>query len=172
MLPRIEPHRKIPMTTTTDAIDQVLGIEAGSPLHALRALRPEFVSGAEACRDAVLHPEQTLDLPAELRSALARRVVAGADDEKLTASYPYPDDPALAALADGEMPESPSLAALARHADMIAAHPAKSGAEHLAALQEAGFTVPQIIALSELLAFACYQIRVVHGLRLLKEVRT
>jgi uncharacterized protein YciW len=34
-------------------------------------------------------------------------------------------------------------------------------------LLEVGLTVPQIIALSELLAFVCFQIRVVHGLSLL-----
>ena len=39
----------------------------------------------------------------------------------------------------------------------------------LDALLEAGLTVPQVIALSELLAFACFQIRVAHGLSLLEE---
>lgn len=159
------------MTAAPDAIDQSLGIAPGSPLHALRALRPEFVSGAEACRAAVLHPEEAMDLSPELRRAIARRVVAGAGHDRLTDGYPRPADPALAALADGEMPEDPALAALARHADLIAETPAKAGPEHLSTLQEAGFSVPQIIALSELLAFACYQIRVVHGLDLLKETR-
>ena len=71
-------------------------------------------------------------------------------------------------MAEGGTPDDPQLAALAAHADMIASNPAAAGADHLQALLAAGFSVPQVIALSELLAFVCFQIRVVHGLSLLK----
>ena len=157
------------MTTSSDAIDQALNLRAGSPLAALRARRPEFVSGAEACRAAVLHPAADLGLSSDLRTALVRRITALAENPALLAVFPEPSDPALAALARGETPEDPALAALARHADMIAVDPARSGPDDLSALQDAGFDVPQIIALSELFAYACYVIRVVHGLSLLEE---
>ena len=54
-----------------DAIDLALGIRSGSPLHALRRVRPEFVSGAEVCRAAVLHPASEHGVSPELRAALA-----------------------------------------------------------------------------------------------------
>ncbi|MBT9384364.1 esterase [Pseudooceanicola sp. CBS1P-1] len=156
------------MTGSPDAIDSAIGLSPTDSLHALRALRPEFVSGSEDCRAAVLTPAADLGLSPALRMAVARRVAATAEMPRLLAGYPAPADPALAALAEGETPEDPALAALARHADMIARTPRAASAAHLAALQEAGYTVPQIIALSELLAYVCYQIRVVAGLSLLK----
>ncbi|MGR3378153.1 CMD domain-containing protein [Salipiger abyssi] len=159
------------MSFSNDAINAALGIADGSALDRLRALRPEFVAGAEACRASVLTPDEDLGLSPELRAALGRRVANGGGNARLAEGYPLPADPELALLATGDMPDDPALAALARHSDMIANSPAKAGRQDLATLQDAGFTVPQIIALSELLAYACYQIRVVHGLNLLKEPR-
>ena len=153
------------------SLPAALEVTDGSILDALRSRRPEFVEGAEACRAAVLFPEEDLGLSRDLRAALGRRVAAGAGNPELLESYPVPAGPDLQALAGGGMPDDPALAALARHADMIAATPAKAGREHLQALLDAGYTVAQIVALSELLAYACYQIRVVHGLNLLAEDR-
>lgn len=156
------------MTRHSDAIDRAAGLAPGGELHALRRLRPEFVDGAEACRAAVLTPEEGLDLSEDLRQAVACRVARGAQNPALLAGYRVPEATDLAALARGETPADPSLAALARHADMIASRPAEARAEDLAALQAVGFTVPQIIALSELLAYVCFQIRVAHGLALME----
>lgn len=89
------------MTHTPDAIDTALDIAPGSPLHALRAKRPAFVAGAEACRAAVLFPQEDLGLSSALRNALARRVSAGAGNARLTDGFALPSDPALATLAPG-----------------------------------------------------------------------
>jgi uncharacterized peroxidase-related enzyme len=151
------------MTTSSAA----LAVIDGRVLDALNARRPAFVEGIETCRDAVLFPEEDLGLSSDLRAALGRRVVATAENVLLLKTYPAPGTADLKALASGEMPTDPALAALARHADMIAREPATSGPQHLQSLQDTGYSVPQIIALSELLAYACYQIRVVHGLNLL-----
>ncbi len=155
--------------TTTDAIDTALGLTAGDALSQLRARRPEFVGGAEAARAAVLHPEDDLGLSPELRLAVAHRAAAFADNAALLAGYPAPDAPDLCDLARGGTPPDAALAALARHTEMIAATPARASEADLQALRSAGFTVPQIIALSELLAQVCYEMRIVHGLSLLKE---
>lgn len=157
------------MPPTPDAIDQALDVTHGAPLQALRAERADFVAGAEACRAAVLTPDEDLGLSVELRAAVARRVARGSHNARLIEGFPQPSDPELAALAAGEMPRDPALRLLGEHADRIAAAPGASGAGHLRALQEAGYTVAQIVALSELLAYVCYQIRVVHGLGLLKD---
>lgn len=151
-----------------DALDRAGGLADGGAVYDLRALRPEFLNGAEDCRAAVLTPENDLGLSPALRAAIARRVALTADNERLLAEYPMPEDEALATLSRGEMPEESRLAATAVHADMIAANPGASTRESLDALLEAGLTVPQVIALSELLAFVCFQIRVAHGLHLLE----
>jgi uncharacterized protein YciW len=156
------------LTRNLDAIDQAAGLAPEGVIHALRRVRPEFVTGAESCRAAVLHPEEDLGLSQDLRQAIAHRVAMGAQNRALLAGYRVPDAPALRALALGETPEDPALAALARHADMIAQDPARSSAQDLSALQEVGYTVPQIIAVSELLAYVCFQIRVAHGLALME----
>lgn len=152
-----------------DALDRAGGLAEDGAIYALRALRPEFLNGAEDCRAAVLTPENDLGLSPALRAAIARRVALTADNEKLLAEYAVPEDEALACLSRGEMPEDDRLAAIAAHTDVIAANPGRSNRESLDTLLEAGLTVPQVIALSELLAFACFQIRVAHGLSLLEE---
>ena len=152
-----------------DVLDRASGLDETGTVFALRARRPDFLAGAEACRTAVLDPEDALDLSPDLRSAVARRVALGSENARLIAEYPIPAAPDLAALSTGEMPEEARLAAIARHADMIAARPAEAGEADLDALRAAGLSVPQIIALSELLAFVSFQIRVAHGLALLEE---
>ncbi|MCD1634350.1 hypothetical protein K7H91_11260 [Martelella mediterranea] len=152
-----------------DALDRAGGLADEGEIYKFRALRPEFLNGAEDCRAAVLTPQNDLGLSPALRAAIARRVALTADDERLLAEYPVPEDEALATLSRGEMPEDDRLAAIAAHADMIAANPGASTRESLDALLEAGLSVSQVIALSELLAFACFQIRVAHGLSLLEE---
>lgn len=153
------------MTTSSAALAMIDGVV----LKALEARRPEFVEGIETCRAAVLFPEEDLGLSSDLRAAIGRRVALTAENADLLATYPEPEAPDLKALAQGALPADPALAALAHHADMIAREPVKSGPQHLQALQDAGYSVPQIIALSELLAYACYQIRVVAGLALLAD---
>jgi uncharacterized protein YciW len=153
-----------------DVIDRAAGLAPGAPVFDLRALRPEFLHGAETCRATVLEPADDLGLNRALRAAIAHRVARTASDEALLGEYPLPDDPALRALAEsGELPDR-RLAAIAAHADMIASEPGRAAEADLHRLLDAGLTVPQIVALSELLAFVCFQMRVVHGLSLLSRV--
>jgi uncharacterized protein YciW len=152
-----------------DAIDRAAGLEPGMPVYGVRDLRPEFLAGAEACRMGVLAPADDLGLSPGLRMAIARRVARTSDNERIVAAYPQPELPMLAELADGGDPSDPFLAAIAAHADMIGSDPGRASAGDLQRLLDAGLTVPQVIALSELLAYVCFQIRIVHGLSLLKE---
>jgi len=152
-----------------DAIDRAAGLERDTPTYDVRDRRSEFLAGAEACRIGVLEPADDLGLSPEIRMAIGRRVARTSGNRRIVAAYPLPKAPALAAFAEGGDPSDPYLAAIAAHADMIAREPGRSSAADLQHLLDAGLTVPQVIALSELLAFVCFQIRVVHGLALLKE---
>jgi uncharacterized protein YciW len=150
-----------------DVIDRAAGLVPGAPEFDLRSLRPEFVRGAQACRTTVLEPADDLGLDPALRAAIAHRVARTAASDRLLAEYPLPDDPALRALAESGDLADERLAAIADHADMIASDPGRASEADLHQLLDAGLTVPQIVALSELLAFVCFQMRVVHGLALL-----
>jgi uncharacterized protein YciW len=152
-----------------DTIDRAVGLEPGTPVYGVRDLRPEFLAGAEACRTGVLAPADDLGLAPGLRMAIGRRVARTSGNDRIVAEYPLPETQELAALADGGDPSDPYLAAIAAHADMIGSDPGRASAGDLQRLLDAGLTVPQVIALSELLAYVCFQIRIVHGLTLLKE---
>jgi uncharacterized protein YciW len=153
-----------------DAIDRATGLDPSHPVFDLRKHRAEIATGSEISRASVLEPDDDLGLSRALRCSVARRVALSGENAGLLAEYPAPDDATLAVLAKGNMPDDPKLAVLARHADMIASSPNAASDQHLKTLMDAGYTVPQIVALSELIAQVCYQIRVTHGLALLKEM--
>lgn len=152
-----------------DTIDRAAGLSAGTAIFDVRAFRPAFLEGAEACRAAVLEPADDLGLSPAVRAAIGRRVAQTSVNPSLVAEYPPPGDASLEDLANGGLPADRRLAAMARHTDMIASDPGRAAAEDLQRLIDAGLTVPQVIALSELVAFVCFQTRVAHGLALLKE---
>jgi uncharacterized protein YciW len=156
-----------------DAMDKAAGISPDDALFATRRLRPEFVQGAEACRLSVLRPANDQGLAPDLRVALARRMAGLNADKVLMAEYDaqladldLPEQ--LRALAQGATDLDEPLATIARHADLVTLTPSKAEARHIALLAEAGLTNPQIVALSELIAFVNFQTRVAAGLRLLR----
>lgn len=154
---------------TNNVINTTLGISPNDALYELRAFRPNFVDGAEVCRAAVLHPDDNLGLTSDLRYAVARRAAGTGSNSDFLASYPASSTAELRDFAAGSNPQDRKLAALARHTDLIAKMPSDASKTHLQDLLDAGFSVPQIVALSELLAQVCYEMRIVHGLSLLKD---
>ncbi len=156
-----------------DAIDKAAGLAPDDALFAARRFRPEFVRGAEECRLSVLQPANDQGLAPNLRVALARRMAALNADPVLMAEYDVQLaqlDPTeqLLALARGETDLNGPLATIARHVDLVTLTPKKAEANHIVLLAEAGLNNPQIVALSELIAFVNFQTRVVTGLRLMR----
>ncbi|WP_349295296.1 esterase (plasmid) [Thioclava sp. 'Guangxiensis'] len=157
----------------SDALDLAAGLKPHDPVYRARRARPEFVEGAEICRASVLAPEHGLGLDGDLRHALALRMARLNEDEALVAQYSEalahldPLDP-LVALGNGATGLEAPHAAIARHVDMVTLTPWQAGPEHIRALEAAGLSSPQIIALSELIAFVNFQTRVAAGLRLLR----
>ncbi|GME41971.1 MULTISPECIES: hypothetical protein [unclassified Pantoea] len=157
----------------SDAIDQAAGLTPEEALYQTRRLRPEFVEGAEACRLSVLTPADEQGLPADLRLALARRMAVLNEDVPLQRDYQAqltalnPSE-ALLALAAGDVVNEEPLATLARHTDLVTQQPIQATEQHIRLLEQAGFSNPQIVALSELIAFVNFQTRVAAGLRLMR----
>jgi uncharacterized protein YciW len=156
-----------------DAIDRAAGLTPGENLYTLRRRRPEFVDGAEACRAAVLQPCSEHGLGRDLRAALACRMARLNGDSPLTAEYeavlaelaPSPEILTLSA-GWGDLPEP--LGTIARHVDLVTSTPAGAEASDIARLAAVGLSNPQIVALSELIAFVNFQTRVAAGLRLMR----
>ncbi|ESY64118.1 hypothetical protein X743_31950 [Mesorhizobium sp. LNHC252B00] len=156
-----------------DAIDKAAGLSPDDELFRARRFRPEFVQGAEECRISVLHPAHDQGLAPILRVALARRMAALNGDAALVEQF----DTQLAqldatgqllAVAQGETALKEPLATIARHADLVTLTPKKAQASDIALLAQAGLSNPQIVALSELIAFVNFQTRVATGLRLMR----
>ncbi|MER9210456.1 hypothetical protein NKI54_00040 [Mesorhizobium sp. M0663] len=154
-------------------MDKAAGISPADALFAARRFRPEFVQGAEECRLSVLQPANDQGLAPNLRVALASRMAALNADPVLMAEYDVqlaqlgPTEQ-LGALARGETDLEEPLASIARHVDLITLTPKKAQASHIALLAQAGLSNPQIVALSELIAFVNFQTRVATGLRLMR----
>lgn len=156
-----------------DAMDKAAGLSPHDTLFATRRFRPEFVLGAEECRLSVLSPANDQGLAPNLRVALARRMAALNADPVLVAEYDVqlaklaPSEQLLALARGGTDLEEP-MAAIARHVDLVTLTPKKAEAGHIALLAQAGLNNPQIVALSELIAFVNFQTRVATGLRLMR----
>lgn len=158
-----------------DAIDKAAGLSPDKALFNVRRFRPAFVQGAEQCRLSVLQPANDQGLANDLRVALACRMAVLNKDPALAAEYEtqlaalQPAEPLLA-LAAGETALAEPLAAIVRHVDLVTLTPAKAQAEDIRRLEQAGLDNPQIVALSELIAFVNFQTRVAAGLRLMRSL--
>lgn len=132
-------------------------------------VRSEFVTGTDACREAVLTPENDLGLDPALRRALAARMCLAIGMPDMAADYAAPlHDPLMQDIARGAGGTDHAVAAIVRQADLITLTPKQATAADLGTLQDAGLSVPQIVALSELIAFVNYETRVRKGLDLLE----
>lgn len=156
-----------------DAMDRISGLSPEDPIFKARRFRPEFVEGAELCRVSVLQPEADKGFDSAFRIALALRMARLNADQVLIDEYgrqlaDLNPSEELAALATGSTDLGEPLATVARHVDMVTLTPGKSDAGHIAKLVDAGLNNPQIVALSELIAFVNFQTRVAAGLRLMR----
>jgi uncharacterized protein YciW len=159
----------------TTLIETVAGVPAASRLGQALNARAEILRLSEAAHDAVLLPREPGGLSHGLRAALAARMCRHVGDETLTAHYEsclaHASDLDLAVLASpgGECGD-PLHDAMARHTDLLTLSPREATRQDIAALNAAGVGEADIVRLSELAAFVNYQLRVLAGLRLLKEV--
>lgn len=161
-----------------DQIDHLSGIAPDTELYRIRRERPDFVDGTELCRQTVLTPAHGFDLGHALRAALAARMAGFIGREDLARTYDgmlanAGATPLLSGIAAGSEPGVEAdgfLRAILRHADLVTKTPRNNTKADIEALEAAGLSNPQIIALSELIAFVNYEARVIVGLEILGEV--
>ena len=154
-----------------DLLDGILGIAPGSPLDTLRRGRPEARRHAQGAYRELLMPDDPGNIGHTERAALALRVALREGDAALAARYRALLDRAGASeavmLAEdlSAEPMEGRLPALLRYADLVAAKPEATAQADLDALRDMGLTPRDIVAITQLIAFVPYQIRLLAGLR-------
>ena len=159
----------------TTLIETLAGVPSASPLGRALQARVDILRLSEAAHDAVLLPREPGGLSHGLRAALAARMCRHVGDDSLTGHYDsylaHSADLDVAPLAHpGGTTGDPLRDAVARHVDLLTVAPREATRQDIEALTAAGLSEPDIVRLSELAAFVNYQLRVLAGLKLLKEV--
>ncbi|CAE6788712.1 hypothetical protein R69927_05498 [Paraburkholderia domus] len=159
----------------TDTVDALAGLQAGSPLAAIRHARDKVALHTQRSEDALFDPSlpelslqerlfaawytARLSLADDLADAYtARLIAAGAQPVTLDAIETDSLDPATDA----------RLIAILSHVKLLTIKPLEARPENLQTLQHAGITTRGIVALSQLIAFVTYQLRVIAGLTALR----
>jgi alkylhydroperoxidase domain protein len=145
-------------TTELDVISALAGVQAESPLAQLRAQRPEAASHAQGSYAALFDPQYSTGLDAWERLSVAAHVAKLHAAPSVEAHY-------RARLASG--PGSSRLPAMLRHAELLSTRMADASADDLQRLADAGVSTPEIVTLSQIIAFVAFQVRVIAGLRAL-----
>ena len=161
----------------TDIINQLAGIGPDSPVGQLRASREVAFDAAQGSFNELFEPADPKAVSREERDGTVYRIAIlersqpvielhrsrlralGVTDADLVAIEQFPDGGAL----------SPRLAAILTHTDLLTTNPRNATKADLEKLQEAGLTTPDIITISELIAFSSFQIRLLAALRALSE---
>ena len=149
---------------TIDVIDHAAGLAPGDPLHAVRRFRAKVVEASQASHDALLlQPVEGLSPADRLRVAAHVCALAGA------ASLEQHYAERLADAPDRDEPSSPALAAMLTFAGALTTDPRLGDRAAIETLRHAGLRDAAIVALAQLVAFLSYQLRVVAGLKAMRE---
>ncbi|MDY7578964.1 CMD domain protein [Herbaspirillum sp. RTI4] len=159
-----------------DVIDQLTGLQADSSLHALRHLREKVVVATQGSYDTLFDPAlEDIALDERLLVALYACRLSGAHVlaahyrsrlEAIPAGAEQADPAQLAVAATGEPEQLPQgrLRAMLLFTRALTQRPVEGDKAALLTLPAAGISTPAVVALSQLIAFISYQVRVLAGL--------
>jgi len=158
-------------------IEEVAGVQHGSRLAQALLARTDIMSLSQASYDAIIRPRDPGGVSYAERAALAARMARQNADEALAEHYMTRlreacADPKLSEpVASEEIDDyGKRLNALVRHMDLLTREPKKASRTDITALKDAGLDEPDIVRLSELVAFVNYQVRVIAGLKKLRGI--
>ncbi len=163
-------------TMNHDVVRTQAGIGADSPLNAVLNTRADVLTMTQATHDAALQPRDPGGIPHVVRAALATRVARLHNDASLATHYEglmrqARASAAISRLADPQFKGDgdAKLTAVLAYTDLATQTPRDATADDIVQLQRAGVSDADIVRLAELNAFLAYQIRLIAGLRLMKE---
>lgn len=165
------------VATEKDVLNELLGISGGSDLAGVRAQRAAATEHMQGSYDALFGPNPATPVTPLERFAAALRVSALHDEPafvshfaKLLRSAPGGGDALVDAVratpVSADLPGR--LAAILQHVDLLVLNPAAATPGDLQLLVAAGLTTPEIVTVSQLIAFTSFQLRVYIGLALLR----
>jgi uncharacterized protein YciW len=163
------------MAEAKDVIADIVGIVPGSGLAEVVAGRADILALTQQTHDGALTPETPGGLSHAERAALACRIAKINDDKDFETHFEAMMEKAGASDATARIADiwfnggaDARLTALIRHVDLVAHAPKDATRRDIEILRDAGIAEPDIVRLSELVAFVSYQIRVAAGLRLVR----
>lgn len=161
-----------------NVIERIINADEGSELAQAMAQRAEIFRLSQASHDALVIPREPGGFSHGERAALAERIARFNNDDALAEHYRVclenaGSNPGLLAIADPASISSQGerLDAVVRFADLVTRHPRDATRADIDSLKQVGLSEPDIVRLTELLAFVNYQLRVVAGLRIARSAR-
>ncbi|NVK33484.1 MAG: hypothetical protein HWE23_03330 [Rhodobacteraceae bacterium] len=156
----------------SSTILELSGVTSGSSLAAALDGRSNILEMTQTTEDAVLKPAETGAWSHDLRAALAARIAGLNGETTLADRYrALVSDSALASVADPlQSGEAQGVALVCAFMDKVAANTREIEASDISELQGAGVADADIVRLCEINAFVSYHIRLLAGVRLMKEV--
>jgi CMD domain protein len=161
--------------TSTDVIDQILGVAEGSPIADLRGQKPLLATQLQDYYDALFNPvpESAAAFPLADRALVAIRVASFTNSTETIdwyaglANQAGVSDAEIARAKNAGTPwsDQTALGAAIRHTDLVTVSPSQTRPEHLQALKDARLSPAGILSLAQTIAFVNYQLRLVAGLR-------
>ena len=158
---------------TPNIIERLVGANENSPLALAIAERVEIMALSQASHDAVIIPKEPGGLSHAERAALAERIARLSNSEELADHYHacletaggdenlyVAANPEQAAFGGGRFME------IIRFTDLVTRKPREATKQDIDALKAVGISEPDIVRLTEVLAFVNYQLRVVAGFKL------
>jgi CMD domain protein len=160
-----------------DLLNTLAGVQAGSPLAALRAQRADIASYIQGSYDALLEPEDEAGVSRIERGLIALRVAVLDESAPLIEhyrAYLATQNAPLELISATESakldaPLTPRLLAILEHVDRLTDEPRVATPAHLAGLKAHGLSDANIVTISQLIAFLSFQVRAIVGLQLLGE---
>ncbi len=166
---------------TSDLIDQIVGLDAASPIHGVRHRRDKVVAATQGSYAALFDPSLPgLSLVDRLLVALlacrltpsaalaahygARLRAVGAD----TAVVDFVAHDDVGATPPTDVAIDATLLAVLRFTRTLIESPVHGDRALLLSLPRAGLSTPAIVALAQLIAFLSYQARLVAGLQAMR----
>jgi uncharacterized peroxidase-related enzyme len=155
-----------------DVIDTLIPLQVGSPVHTVRHQRNKVVAATQGSYQALFDPS-VVGLSVAERLLTARHIARSANSAVLAKHY----DERLKALptllpaesaALEDQPTDSRLQAVFDFARTLTERPVEGDQAALSRLAAAGLETVEIIALTQLIAFVAYQLRVVAGLQSLQ----
>ena len=163
--------------TASDIVNDLAGIQDGSPLALLRAQRKDIATYAQGSYGTLLEPEDEAGVSRYEREMIALRVGIlnsnaalqnhhrdrlrhlGASDEQIAAVESFPQGTGL----------SDRDRLILAHVDRLTIEPRAASQADTIALQAGGLSPRDIVTIAQLIAFLSFQVRLLAGLKALGE---